>query len=180
MLMIGALGAAVFYAFDIPGLMESGRFDARLPAQMTRDFGTTAWPSLMRAMAVGGIFLFTVIAQTLFMMLRRRHGGIHMVRSLLGSALMVAAPIVLVSEPPIAMPAPAVSAPSVSAPNLTITATAPSRPADPGWSIFESYSRRITPPSAFRAAVVFAAGLVLVIWPAKKERLQPKAEVQHV
>ena len=147
LLLLAALAGSLTLAYDLPGVMAVGGFGPEAPREMTREFGTPGWPSILRAFIAVGVFLVALLAATVFLLLRRPKGGIHMLRAAAGIFLILWAPFVLFTG----MKAMAVE--GAFPPN--------------GWVITEMYLGQIQATYALRAAVVLFAGVVLLVWPAK-------------
>jgi hypothetical protein len=146
-LLLAALFGSLTLAYDLPGVMAVGGFGSDAPREMTHAFGTSGWPSILRAMIASGVFLLALLAATVFLMLRRAKGGLHMLRAAAGIFLILWAPFVLFTG---------VKAITVEGPFSTN-----------GWVITELYLGQIQASYALRAAVVLFAGVMLLIWPAR-------------
>jgi hypothetical protein len=147
LLLLAALAGSLTLAYDLPGVMAVGGFGAEAVRDMTDAFGTSGWPSILRAFIAAGVFLVALLAATAFLLLRRSSGGIHMLRAAAGIFLILWAPFVLFTG------VKALAVEGQFAPN--------------GWVITESYLGQIQASYALRAAVVLFAGVVLLIWPAR-------------
>ncbi|MDP9175480.1 MAG: serine/threonine protein kinase [Planctomycetota bacterium] len=89
---IGILTISLFFAMgvaiDIPGLIATGIFDPRMPHDMAQNFGTDDWPRLMRELGTAAAVILAFPALSLMLFTRRRRGAIHMMRGLLGAAML--------------------------------------------------------------------------------------------
>ena len=147
LLLLAALAGSLTLAYDLPGVMAVGGFGSEPAQDMTEAFGTPGWPSILRAFIATAVFLVAMLAATVFLLLRRAKGGLHMLRATAGIFLILWAPFVLFTG----VKALAVEGPF--APN--------------GWVITELYLGQIQASYALRAAVVLFAGVVMLVWPAK-------------
>ena len=155
-LLMGAAFGALNLAYDMPGVMAAGGFGREAMVDMRRAFDTSEWPPILRAFIALGMFLLAMGSATIILMLRRRGGGIHMLRAAAGIFLVLWAPFVLFS-------------------NVSVMRVESAEPN--GWVVTQLYLKQIEPQMAIRAAVVVLAGVMLLIWPARRRAKQAKSDV---
>lgn len=137
---------AAALALDLPGLLESGRIDPRIPDHMRRGMGVENWPFVLRSIGGAGLFLLGCLALLFTMWARRSRGAMHLLRGVAGAALLFAAPFVL------ARPG--------------IDWAAPVETVKNGWAVWQELVQGLSPLAAVRAVVMFVGGMVLLLWPA--------------
>jgi hypothetical protein len=147
---VAAFLLATLLALDLPGWLASGRVDPNIPREMRRGIGVENWPFVHRS--IGGVALFVTacLALALIMWVRRSRGTTHLLRGILGAGLLLAAPFVLASN--------------------GINWGATFEPMNSGWSAWQELVQALHGGAAFRAAILFAAALVLLLWPAPPRR----------
>ena len=147
-LVVASIALACGVAFDLPGLIASGRVDPNLARDIQHDLHTAQWPRFFRAGGGAAMFVLAFVASVILMLARRHKGGIHMARVLAGVTLLLWAPFILAGS------------------GVTWN---PAQPwARPDWSIaVDDFLGRIDTIHALRAAVVFVAGVLLLLWPAR-------------
>jgi hypothetical protein len=138
------LGTAL--AFDLPGWLASGRADPRIPLDISREMGTQSWPFVFRSLGSVGLFMFACLALALVMWVRRSRGGTHLLRGVLGTAALLAAPFVLAHG--------------------RVDWGATYEPIGNGWTAWQELVQGLTAGAAFRAAVMTIGAVVLLLWPA--------------
>jgi hypothetical protein len=149
--LIGAVAGALALAYDIPGVIAAGGFGPEPARDLTRAFGTSGWPSIMRAMIGAEMFVAALVAAVIFLLLRRSWGGgIHMLRAVAGIFLVLWAPFVLFTGVP------------------TLRIEGPPTPG--GWTVTELYLKQIRPEFAVRAAIVLLSGVMMLMWPARAKK----------
>lgn len=151
-LLLVSLLLVVAVASDLPGLFASGALDPRMPGEFARTFGTDNWPQLFSDFGVVASFLAGAIAIGLIMLARRAHGGLHMVRAILGILILFLAAIVIGR----ALPDWADFLPSRIA------------GANADWVFRHVDTRR-----AIIAAVIAVGGYTILLWPARRHFPQP-------
>lgn len=147
---LAAFVLATLLALDLPGWLASGRVDPNIPREMRRGIGVENWPFVLRS--IGGVALFVAacLALALIMWVRRARGTTHLLRGILGAGLLIAAPFVLASN--------------------GINWDTTFLPTTSGWSAWQELVQTLHGGPAFRAAILFAAALVLLLWPAAPRR----------
>ena len=90
-LLLMAIISGLLVAFDLPAMVAAGLPDVHLNKELTRTFGFDDWPRLVHRLA-GIIAAALAFAAAIALILaRRRAGGMHMLRVILGiSGLCVA------------------------------------------------------------------------------------------
>lgn len=78
---------------NLPGLWTTPIVDPQYFHEMTRQFGTREWPSLIRHIGAVGDFVLALIATGLLLLPRRGAGAAHMLRGLLAIGLALAAAV---------------------------------------------------------------------------------------
>jgi hypothetical protein len=78
-LLVCTLLLACGLALDLPGLIESGRLDPHMPHELRREFGSAQWPEAMRFTIAAVLFACEIAGSAIWMLARRRHGGVHIV-----------------------------------------------------------------------------------------------------
>jgi hypothetical protein len=146
-LLLAALAGALALAYDLPGVMAVGGFGPEPVRDLAQAFDTPNWPPILRAIIALGMFLVALGSGAIFLMLRRRRGGFHMLRGATGMFLLLWAPFVLF--------------------NGVVPQPLEGRDANSGWAVTEVYLRQIQPTMAIRAAVVLLAGVMMMMWPAR-------------
>lgn len=73
---------------DLPGLFASGGLDPKMPHELNEQFGTAAWPHLMRQAGSVVSFLAALIGTGLLLLARRRWGAPHMFRALAATIVL--------------------------------------------------------------------------------------------
>ncbi|HEY7118482.1 MAG TPA: serine/threonine-protein kinase [Tepidisphaeraceae bacterium] len=158
-LLLASLLLAVAVAFDVPGLLASGRIDPRLPEHIRQGMGIENWALAMRSIGLVGLFLLGSLAVTLLMWFRRPQGGVHMLRVVAGAAMLIWAPFILASY------------------GIDWTVTEVHlRPI--GRDFWQPFVQQVTPHLLIRAAVVQVAGILLLLWPARQARRHEVASKQ--
>ena len=148
-LLLAAFIVGCALAFDLPGWMASGRLEPSITRDLREQFGTIEWPRVLRILMGMGMFITTVIGATILMLLRRRQGVHHMLRTVAGIGLLLSAPFFLVERHPL------------------WDAALPMRSGD--WVlVLDGFLNHVTPHTAFAAGCAFAGGWLLLLWPAKR------------
>jgi hypothetical protein len=155
-LTLGTFVLAALLALDLPGLLESGRIDPRIPRDMQRAFGVENWAFVLRSIGGVGLFVVACLALLLVMWVRRSRGTTHLLRGVVGTALLAAVPFVL-ARPGIDWHIPADTLKG-------------------GWAIWQDLVQSLAPASILRAALTVIGALVLLVWPAAPPRLTSEAE----
>jgi hypothetical protein len=149
----------VLLAFDLPGLLASGRLDPRIPQDMQRAFGVENWPFVLRSLGGIALFVLACLALLLIMWVRRSRGSTHLLRGAIGAAIMFATPFVLAHG--------------------IIEWTPAIMPTRNGWAAWQEMVQGVSLGNAFRAAIMFVGAMVLLLWPAtRKTTAQPVEEQQ--
>jgi hypothetical protein len=136
---------AAALAFDLPGLLESGRIDPRIPRDMRRAMGVDNWPFVLRSLGGVGLFLLACLALLLIMWVRRSRGTTHLLRGIVGAAVLFLTPFVLFR------------------PGIDWGATVQTFKS--GWDVWQESVQGVSPVAAVRAAVMFVGAMVLLFWP---------------
>jgi|GEM_PF-2091834 len=94
-LLIVSLVLVVAITSNLPGLFSSGALDPRMPAELTRNFGTPNWPDL--CIEIGSLvsFVTAAVAIVLLTFARRRRGGLHIVRGIVAMPMLFFAALIL-------------------------------------------------------------------------------------
>ena len=148
-LTAGTMVLCVLLAFDLPGLLASGRLDPRIPQDMQRAFGVENWPFVLRSLGGIGLFVMGCLTLLLIMWVRRSRGSTHLLRGVVGAAIMFATPFVL--------------AHGILEWNVAIV------PTRNGWAAWQEMVQGISAGNAFRAAIMFVGAMVLLLWPATRK-----------
>lgn len=149
--LLPALASAVFLAADVPGLIASGRLGPQAAQEMAEHFQTQEWPSVLRAIAWGSLFVSAAVAALFLMLARRRQGGVHMMRGLIGLGCLVAVPFLLASNG-VHWPAGAVWG------------------RDDWWRTLRDGAAGVRTSDVLLAVSALATGGLLVLWPASGGR----------
>jgi hypothetical protein len=157
-LTAAAFALAVLLALDLPGFLASGRLDPRIPSDMHRAIGVENWPFVLRSLGGIGLFLLACLALLVIMWVRRSRGTTHMLRGIVGAALLFAAPFVLARP--------------------TIDWGASAEATRNGWALWQDLVQALSPIAMVRAAVMFAGAIVLLVWPAAPRRTPSSATQQ--
>jgi hypothetical protein len=150
LLVIATLLLAVGVAFDIPGLLASGRLNPKAPEAIHNAMGVDNWPFLLRSLGVAAMFVLACLGVSLLMLLRRSSGGIHMLRAVAGIGLVAWAPFM------------------VASPGINWAAST-DRVAN-FWQVWQTVAERVSPDVATRAAILLVAGVLLLLWPTRPTR----------
>jgi hypothetical protein len=95
LILLFSLLSALGVVTNLPGLFASGTLNPDMPAQLTRNFGTADWPGMMLRVGTAASIVTGLIALFLLMMARRGLSGLHMMRAVIGVAVLYAAVIAL-------------------------------------------------------------------------------------
>ena len=145
-------------AFDLPGLLASGRLDPRIPQDMQRAFGVENWPFVLRSLGGIGLFVMGCLTLLLIMWVRRSRGSTHLLRGVVGAAIMFATPFVLAHG--------------------IVEWTMAIVPTRNGWAAWQEIVQGVSPGNAFRAAIMFVGAMVLLLWPAGRTKTAVPIEEQ--
>lgn len=143
-------------AFDLPGLIESGRLDPRMPHELHREFGSAQWPEAMPLGIGAALFACQIAGAVIWMLARRRHGGVHMARVAAGSLFLVASPFVMLGRH-------IYWTPVFHGDDFAFP------------SVLGELLGQIHVPSLVLGALVFLAALVVLLWPAHHRNRRPEA-----
>jgi hypothetical protein len=161
-LLLGALIAGTALAFDVPGWMASGRLDPSVVRDLRENFGTTEWPRLFRVLMGSTMFVGGILGAGLLMLMRRRRGGIHMTRVLMGVILLLWTPFILVGR------------------NL-VWHPAARLPVNDWVAVVDEFMVSVTSATILASACAIVGALVLVLWPARaSSRTVPAMESQSM
>lgn len=149
--LLATLLLAIALAFDLPGLIASGRIDPRLPEDIHRTMGVENWPLVWRSIGVGGMFITACLGASLLMLLRRSGGGLHMLRVVVGAALLVYAPFVAAGS------------------GIDWGPLTPGQRTN-GWEFWQALVHGISPAVAVKSGVLLITGVLLLLWPAPRPR----------
>jgi hypothetical protein len=141
---------ATALAFDLPGLLASGRIDPRIPRDMQREMGTQNWPFVLRSLGSIGLFLLACLALVFIIWVRRSRGSLHLLRGIAGAVILLAAPFVIAHggvEWGIAI-----------------------EPMRNGWTAWQELVQGLSPGAAVCAGGMFITAMVLHLWPAAPRR----------
>jgi hypothetical protein len=133
-------------AFDLPGLLASGRIDRRIPQDMRREMGVENWPFVLRSLGSIGLFLLACLTIVFIMWARRARGATHLLRGIAGAGLLIATPFVLAHH-------------GVDW-GIAIDPTAN------GWGVWQEFVQGLPSGAAVRAGMMFIGAMVLLLWPA--------------
>jgi hypothetical protein len=147
-LLAFAMFLALGVALDLPGWLASGRVDPQVVQDLQRDFGTARWPSVMRTIGGIGLFVASVLASMILMLVRRRKGGVHMTRIVAGVGLLVLSPFLLAGH-------------------RFQWESMPLWPRADWGVLVDDLFNHITGKNAAVAAVANVGGLLLLLWPAR-------------
>lgn len=156
--LIVSLMLTVAVVTNLPGLIESGALDRRMPSEMASAFGTPTWPHLLLQIGAVMAFVTAALAAHLLLLPRRRWGGTYMLTCLVGIALLHGAVIALGQAPP-----------SWSAVAMGRT---------PAMTL-EWYFDSLSPTRLMSGAALLVLGMLVLLWPpaARKKREVHVAEV---
>ena len=154
-LLLCALMLACGLALDLPGLIESGRLDPQMPRELRREFGNAQWPQAMRLGIGAALFTCQVSGCVIWMLARRRHGGVHMARVAAGSLFLVASPFMMLGRH--IYWTPVFHGEDFSFP-----------------SVLGELLQQIHVPSLVLGALVFLAAWVVLLWPAHRRNQKPQ------
>jgi hypothetical protein len=154
-LTLAAFLLAVALAFDLPGLLASGRIDPRIPRDMQREMGTQNWPFVLRSLGSIGLFLLACLALVFIIWVRRSRGSLHLLRGITGAVILLAAPFVMAHG--------------------GIEWGVAIEPVRNGWTAWQELVQGLSPGAAVCAAAMFITAMVLHLWPAAPRRA-PSAE----
>jgi hypothetical protein len=149
-LVLATLVLALAVAFDLPGLLASGRVDPKAPEAIHKAMGIDNWPFVLRSLGFGGMFVLACLGVSLLMLLRRSSGGVHMLRAVAGIGLLAWAPFMVAHQ--------------------GINWTASTDRVVNGWQVWETVAQRVSPDVATRAAILIVAGVLLLLWPTHRKR----------
>ena len=158
LLLIGGLALALLAAIDLPGFIGAGLPEPNAAREITREFGFTRWPTLMRnwTWIVSHSTLF--IAAILLIIARRQGGAAHMLRVIVALAAFALAVSMLDA--------------SLQGQWLAILDIT-GRP-NVAASI-EAHLDQSKPFAAVMALLTFAGGMVLLVWPSAAGRRRETA-----
>jgi hypothetical protein len=140
---------ATALAFDLPGLLASGRIDPRIPRDFQREMGTQNWPFVLRSLGSIGLFLVACLALTFIIWVRRSRGSLHLLRGIAGAAMLIATPFVIAHG---------------------IEWGVAIEPVKNGWAAWQELVQGLSPGGAICAAAMFIGAMMLLLWPAAPRR----------
>jgi hypothetical protein len=140
---------AASVAFDVPGLMASGRLDPQMPRHLYEATGVENWPGLFRSIDGAALLVVGCAAFAMQMWVRRPRGGLHMLRGAVALGLLIMAPFWVAGS-------------------RVDWAVSPER-ITRGWELWDVVANRPGPSTAPRAGLV-VAGMLLMFWPAGAKR----------
>jgi Protein kinase domain len=179
-LLAFALLLALGVALDLPGWLASGRVNPQVPHDLQEGFGTARWPNVMRTIGGVGLFVAAVLASIIFMLVRRRKGGVHMLRIVAGVGLILVSPFLLAGhhltwEPTQFWP--------VGDKGVVLLSpdgrTAQLRGHDDWGLLVDDLFNHITAKNAMIAAMANVGGLLLLLWPARSRRRGEQQQQQQ-
>lgn len=94
LLLIGT-AAFLFLAMDVPGMLAAGIPDEDIPRQMTREFGFSQWPQLLRGIGYVTGWVAMILAAAVLIVSRRNSYGLHILRGTAGVAVFAASMVFL-------------------------------------------------------------------------------------
>ena len=144
--LVATFALASMLAFDLPGLLASGRIDPRIPHDMQQDMGVENWPFVVRSLGSIGLFVLGCVSILFIMWVRRSRGATHLLRGIAGAALLFAAPFVLAHH--------------------GINWGLAIEPVGNGWGAWQEFVQGLSPGAGLRAAMIFVGAMVLLLWPA--------------
>jgi hypothetical protein len=144
-LLLAAVAAALAVAADVPGFFDAPWVDPQIHRDMRQTFGTADWARLFRDAGAILSFVLATSAVVLLLIARRHSGGLHMLRAVLGVALLLAA----------------VAALGHALPNWSELPGSTN-----GWELADQLAARIHRPRAVGAGGIAVAGLFLLLVPA--------------
>jgi hypothetical protein len=146
-LLAGAFTLSTLVAFDVPGLLASGRIDPSIPNEIRREMGIENWPFVLRSVGGVGVFVLGCLALAFQMWTRRPRGVSHMLRGVLGAVALVAAPFFLARH--------------------AIDWGASAERLRNGWEVWQGGAQGLPTDSVVRATALVVGGIVLLLWPAR-------------
>jgi len=90
LLMLAAFAAGLAAAVNLPLIVAAGLPDPQIAEEITHEFGDASWPWLFRKILVAQAGLLVLLASGLWIAIRRRAGGAHMMRVVLGASGLAA------------------------------------------------------------------------------------------
>jgi hypothetical protein len=160
LLVLAALLLSVALAIDVPGMLAAGLPDPRIGNELARDVfaGSVNWPTLMRGMMWAAVSLLLSIGVTGVIFSRRRGGGAHMIRGVVGvlGVLLSLYPIFL----------------AVTHSRLW-TAVAHRKAQVISDAAMEAVLQRLA-PAGIAAFVIVVVSSIVLFWPARRGQVKPK------
>jgi hypothetical protein len=178
-LLAFALLLALGVALDLPGWLASGRATPDVPRDLQEGFGTARWPNVMRTIGGVGLFVSAVLASIIFMLVRRRKGGVHMLRIVAGVGLILVSPFLLAGRHLTWEPAQ-----FWGHGDRDVVLLSPDRQialvrGHEDWGLLvDDLFNHITAKNAMIAAVANIGGLLLLLWPARSRSARRAAAEQ--
>jgi hypothetical protein len=146
-LLIASIFLALSVSINVPGLLEHGILDVRMPYEIERAVGTPQWPRLLSEGATAVCVVLSMSSTVFLLTARRRGGGGHMMRGVLGVAVLLGGAVAM----------------GKAMPDLGDVMRA-ATPAD----TVDQYFQRVQFTDVVRASSVFLVGAVLLGWPARR------------
>jgi hypothetical protein len=196
-LLIVGTAAALYLAFDIPGMLAAGIPDKDIPRQMTRNFGFAQWPQFLRAIGQVVGWGSLLLAALVLIVSRRGTYGFHILRGAAGVGVFAASFFVLdramtgrwsTIAPPasqaLTIDERAVVVSDGAHPQRWINHPPGSPPNDEDAnrvaSAFEQYFNQSNTGMIPVAGGVALFGLILICWPARRARGMTDAPVDDI
>ncbi|MDB5323392.1 MAG: prkC 8 [Phycisphaerales bacterium] len=152
-LTAGAFVLATALAFDLPGWLASGRVNPRISHNIHREMGTENWPFVLRSLGSVGLFVTACLALIFVMWVRRSRGNTHLLRGVVGTAILLAAPFVLAHG--------------------RVEWGPMFEPMSNGWTAWQELVQGLTSGSALRTAVMLISAVMLLLWPPAAKPIAP-------
>jgi hypothetical protein len=197
-LLLIATAAWLFIAMNIPGMLAAGVPDKDLPRDLTEKFGFEQWPQMMLSVGYAVGWGALLLAAAVLVVARRSTYGLHIVRGLVGVAVFAASlvfldralhgnwKVIVAAGPGDGVSSAAVTSSGVLlhngedgldvavGPEGVHMSQSPRRPRDPNAervaTAFERYLGSAATSAVPVAGGIALVGLVLMCWPARKDR----------
>jgi len=147
-LLFAAIALALAVSINVPGFLEHGIVDPKMPYEIERAVGSPQWPRLLSEGATAVCVVLSMSSVVLLLVVRRNAGGGHIIRGLLGIAVLLGGAAAMGT----AMP---------DLGQVTMAAT----PADTA----DQYFQRVQFRNVVQASSVFLVGAVLLGWPGRRD-----------
>ena len=147
-LVFAAVALALAVSINVPGFLEHGIVDPRMPYEIERAVGSPQWPRLLTEGATAVCVVLSMSSVVFLLIVRRMAGGGHIFRGLLGIAVLLGGAVAMGR----AMP---------DLGQVTMAAT----PADTA----DQYFQRVQFRDVVQASSVFLVGAVLLGWPGRRD-----------